>query len=104
VLRKIFGPKWGKVEGGWKRLHNEEHRNLYTSPSIIRVIISRKVTGGTGNTHGRDEKCLEAFGRKPERMRPLGRNRCRWEDSIRIDNREIGWEGVDWIHLVRGTD
>jgi hypothetical protein len=38
---------------------------------------------------------------KPEGKRPLGRPRRRWEDNIRIDIREIGWEGLDWIHLAK---
>jgi hypothetical protein len=38
---------------------------------------------------------------KSERKRPLGRPRRRWEDNIRIDVREIGWEGVDWTHLAQ---
>jgi hypothetical protein len=43
--------------------------------------------------------------RKPEGKRPLGRQRHRWEDNIRRDLREIGWMGVDWIHLVKiGTN
>jgi len=37
---------------------------------------------------------------KPEGKKPLRRPRCRWEDNIRIDVREIGWEGVDWMHLA----
>jgi hypothetical protein len=37
---------------------------------------------------------------KPERKRPFGRPRCRWEDNIRMDIREIVWEVVDWIHLA----
>jgi hypothetical protein len=41
---------------------------------------------------------------KPERKRQLGRTMCRWEDNIRVDLREIGWEGVDWMHLDRGRD
>jgi hypothetical protein len=43
VLRRIFGPKRDKVTGGWRKLHNEELRDLYSSPSIIRVIKSRKI-------------------------------------------------------------
>jgi hypothetical protein len=43
VLRRIFGPKLQEVAGGWRRLHNEELHNLYTSPNIIRVIKSRKI-------------------------------------------------------------
>jgi hypothetical protein len=43
VLRRIFGPKRGKVTGEWRKLHNEEHRDLYSSPSIIRIIKSRRM-------------------------------------------------------------
>jgi hypothetical protein len=42
--------------------------------------------------------------RKPERKRPLGRPRRRWEDNIGMDFREIGWEGVDWSHLAQDRD
>jgi hypothetical protein len=38
---------------------------------------------------------------KPEGKRPLGRSRHRWEDNIIMDLREMGWEGVDWIHLAQ---
>jgi hypothetical protein len=43
VLRRIFGPKRGEVTGDWKQLHNEELRDLYSSPSIIRIIKSRRM-------------------------------------------------------------
>jgi hypothetical protein len=38
VLRKIFGPKWNKVRGEWRRLHNKELNDLYYSPNFIQVI------------------------------------------------------------------
>jgi hypothetical protein len=41
VLRRIFGPKRDEVTGEWRKLHNEELRDLYFSPSIIRIIKSR---------------------------------------------------------------
>jgi hypothetical protein len=41
---------------------------------------------------------------KPEGKRPLGRPRCRWEDGIKMDLREIGWGGVEWIHLAQDRD
>jgi hypothetical protein len=44
VLRKIFGPKRAEVTGEWRKLHNEELNDLYSSPNIIRVIKSRKMT------------------------------------------------------------
>jgi hypothetical protein len=43
VLRRIFGPKRDDVTGGWRKLHNEELHNLYSSPSIIRMIKSRRM-------------------------------------------------------------
>jgi hypothetical protein len=43
VLRRIFGPRRDEVTGGWRKLHNEELRNLYSSPNIIGMIKSRRV-------------------------------------------------------------
>jgi hypothetical protein len=43
VLRRIFGTKREEVAGGWRRLHNEELNNLYSSPNIIRVVKLRKM-------------------------------------------------------------
>jgi hypothetical protein len=43
VLRRIFGPKRDEVTGGWRKLRNEELHNLYSSPSIIRMIKSRRI-------------------------------------------------------------
>jgi hypothetical protein len=42
-LRRIFGPKRDEVTGGWRTLHNEELYNLYSLPSIIRMIKSRRM-------------------------------------------------------------
>jgi hypothetical protein len=44
VLRRIFGPKRDEVTGEWRKLHNEELRDFYSSPSIIRIIKSRRMT------------------------------------------------------------
>jgi hypothetical protein len=41
---------------------------------------------------------------KPEGERPLGRPRCRWVDNIKMDLRETGWDGVDWIDLAQDRD
>jgi hypothetical protein len=52
--------------------------------------------------HGRNVKCIQYYSilvGKPEGRRPLRRPRCRWEDNLRVNLREIGWEGVDWMHL-----
>jgi hypothetical protein len=47
VLRRIFGPKRDEVTGGWRKLHNEELHNLYSSPSIIRMLKSRRIRWAT---------------------------------------------------------
>jgi hypothetical protein len=49
-------------------------------------------------------KCTQNFGRKTEWKRPHGRPRRKCEDNIRIDLRETGWKGVDWIHMVQDKD
>jgi hypothetical protein len=41
---------------------------------------------------------------KPEEKRPLGRPRCRWVDNIKMDRREIEWDGIDWIDLSQDRD
>jgi hypothetical protein len=43
MMRKIFGTKWDEMSGWWKNLHNEELHDLYSSPSIIRIIKSRRM-------------------------------------------------------------
>jgi hypothetical protein len=43
VLRRIFGPKRDDVTGEWRKLHNEELHNLYSSPNIIRIIKARRI-------------------------------------------------------------
>jgi hypothetical protein len=43
VLRRIFGPKRDEVTGDWRKLHNEELHNLYSSPNIIRMIKSKRM-------------------------------------------------------------
>jgi hypothetical protein len=53
VLRKIFGPKRDAATGGWRKLHNEELHNLYSAPSIIKMIKSRRMrwAGQIGRAH-----------------------------------------------------
>jgi hypothetical protein len=63
VLRRIFGPKRDKVTGEWRRLHNEELNDLYSSPNIIRVIKSRRMRwAGACSTYGGKERCILDFG------------------------------------------
>jgi hypothetical protein len=77
----------------------------YVSPYIIVVIESRRMRWVGHVAHMR--MILNAWNilvGKPEGKKPLGRPRCRWEDNIRIDLRETGWEGVDCIHLAQNRD
>jgi hypothetical protein len=68
---------------------------LYSSPNIIKMIKSRGMrwAGHVARLVG-----------KPEGRRPLGRPRRRWVDNIKIDLRETGWGGMDWIDLAQDRD
>jgi hypothetical protein len=105
VLRRIFGSKRDEVTGGWRKLHNEELHNLYSSPSIIRMIKSRKMRwAGPVAQLGEKRNAYRILRGKPEGNRPLGRPRRRWVDNIKMDLREIGWHGMDWIDLAYDRD
>jgi hypothetical protein len=105
VLRRIFGPKRDKVTGEWRKLHNEELHNLYSSPDIIRQVKSRQMRWAGHVAHmGEERKVYKVLVGKPEGKRPLGRPRRRWEDGIRVDLREIGLGGVNWIQLAQDRD
>jgi hypothetical protein len=79
-----------------EKLHNEELHILYSSPDIIRQIKSRRMRWvGHGACRGEERKVYKALAGKPEGKRPLGRPRCRWEDGIRMDLKEIGWGSVE---------
>jgi hypothetical protein len=99
VLRRIFGPKRDEVTGGWRKLHNEELHNLYSSPSIIIMIKSRRMrwAGHVART-GEKRNAYRILVGTPEGKRPLGRSRRRWVDNIKMDLREIGWDV--WRALV----
>jgi hypothetical protein len=105
VLWRIFGPKRDEVTGEWRKLHNEELRDLYSSPSIIRTIKSRRVSCvGHVARMGEKRHAYRLLVGKPEGKRPLGRPRHRWMDNIRMDLGEVGWGDVDWIGLAQNRN
>jgi hypothetical protein len=94
----------GEVTGGWSKLYNQGLHNLYTSLNIIQTIISRTVRM-LGNVACVGEKRMcRSFVEKRGGGSPFGRPRCSWEDNIKIGLKEIGWEGVNVIHLALSRD
>jgi len=105
VLRKVFGPKRDEVTGEWRRLHNEELNDLYSLPSIVRVAKSRRMRwAGHVARMGEDRGVHRVLVGKPERKRPLGRPRRRWEANIKMDLQEVGVGRGDWMELAQDRD
>ena len=82
VLR-IFGPKRGEVTREWRKLHNEELNDLYSSPNIIWVLKSRRMRwAGRVARMGKKRGVYRVLMGKPEEKKLLGRTRLRWEANI----------------------
>jgi hypothetical protein len=83
-------------------MHNKELHDLYSSPSIIRIIKWRRMRwAGHVARMGETINAYRLLVGKPEGRRPLGRPRRRWVDDIRMDLGEVGWSDVDWIGLAK---
>ena len=105
VLRRIFGPRRDEVTGEWRRLHNEELDDFYSSPNIVRVIKSRRMRwAGHVARVGEEIGVYRILLEKPEGRRPVGRPRRRWADNIRTDLQEVGCVYMDWIGLAQDRD
>jgi hypothetical protein len=88
-----------------RKLHNGELHNLYSSPDIIRQIKSRRIrwVGHVACMEGgRNEYRVLVV--KPKGKGPLVRPTHRWEDGLKMDLREVGCGGVEWIHLAQDKD
>jgi hypothetical protein len=99
MLRRIFGPKRDEVTGGWRKLHNEELNNLYSSPNIIRIIKSRRMRWTVTHT-GEMRNAYNFFIGKPE-----GKKHS--EDLGICRSIILKWilrklcQAVDWINLAQ---
>jgi hypothetical protein len=90
------------VTGEWRKLHNEEVYDLYSSPSIIRIIEARRLRWeGDVVRMGEKRNAYRLLVGKPEGRRPLERPRRRLVDNIRMDLVEVEWGDVDWIGLAQ---
>ena len=95
VLRRIFGPRRDEVTGEWRKLHNEELNDLYSSPNIVRVIKSRRMRwAGHVVRVGEERGAYRLLVGKPEGKRPMGRPRRRWVDGSAGGGMWV--YGLDW--------
>jgi hypothetical protein len=99
---KIFEPRRDEVTGKWRKLHNEELNDLYSSPNIMKSMRMR--WAGRVTRLGEKREAYRLLVGKPEGKRPLGRPGRRWLDNIRMDLVEVGWGDVDWIGLAQDKD
>ena len=105
VLRREFVPKRDEVIRQWRKLHNEELNDLFSSPNVVRVMKSRRKrwAGHVARMGDRGDVRSVLVG-KSEGKRPLGRRRHRWKDNIMMSVQEVGCGGMDWMELVRCRD
>ena len=104
MLRRVFRSKRDEVTGKWRKLYNEELRDLYSLPNIVRVVKSRRMSrAGHVARMGEGRGVHWVLVGKPEGKRPLGRPRRRLEDNIKMDLREVGGGG-DWMELAQFRD
>jgi hypothetical protein len=103
VLRRIFGPKRVEVMGEWRKMHNGELHNLYSSPGIIRQIKSRRMRwAGHVARMGAGRNVYEVLMEKPEGKNHLkdqgidGRMGSKWTLG-----RLVGGLGVEWVYLAQ---
>ena len=105
VLRKIFGAKRDEETGEYRRLHNRELEELYDSPSIVRIIRSRRARwAGHVARMGEDRTARRVLEGRPGGNRPLGRPRQRWEDGVRKDVEGVGFRQVSWRELAQDRE
>ena len=102
MLRRIFGPRRVEVTEEWRKLHNEELNDLYSSPNIVQVIKSRRMRWAEHVAHMGEGRGIYRFlVGKPEGRR----SRHRWEDNIKMALKEMGfglWTASSWLRIGTG--
>jgi hypothetical protein len=90
-MLRIFGLKRDEVTGEWRKLRNEELHGLYSSPTVVQVIKSRRLGCAGHVTHIREGRGVyRVLVGKAEGKSPLERTRRRWEDNIKMDLQVVG--------------
>ena len=102
VPRRMFGTKRDEVTGEWRKLHNEELTDLYSSPTIFRVIKSRRMRWAGHVAHMGDRRGVLVT--KLVRDRLEGPGVEGWILRIKMDLQEVGCGGMGWIELAQGMD
>jgi hypothetical protein len=100
VLRKIFGPE-REEDGSWRKSHNDELHSLYFSPNVRVIKLRRRRWAGHVAHMGEGRSVYRVLVGTRKGNRSLGRPRRRWEDNIKMDLRETGIDGENWIHLAQ---
>jgi len=105
MLRRIFGPKRDDLTREWRKLHNEELKELYSSSNIDRVIKAGRMRWA-GNVARKGERrgVYRILVGKPEGKSPLGRPNHRWKDNIKMDLQEVECRPMDWIEVAQDRD
>ena len=94
-----------EVTEEWRKLHNEELSDLYSSPNIVRVVKSRIMRwAGHVACMGQGRGVHRVLVGEPEGKSQLGRPRRRWEDNIKMDLQEVGGCCEDWMELAQDRD
>jgi hypothetical protein len=105
VLRRIFGPKRDEVTGEWRRLHNEELTDLYSSPNITRVIKSRRMRwAGHVARMGEGRGAYRILVGIPEGRRPLGRSGVDGRITLKRIFKKWDGRGMNWIDMAQDRD
>jgi hypothetical protein len=96
---RIFGHKRDEVTEEWRKLHNMELNDLYSSPNFVRVIKSRRMRWAGHVAHGGE--AYTGFWWGHLRIRDHLEDRRRWEDNIKMNLQKVECGGMDWIELTQ---